>query len=68
MMSKWDGIHRVFSTHTQVHRNASLKNLGCRGAELLTFLTLYKIFVIFLTLYKKFNTLYLFTMFAAGNE
>ena len=68
MLSKWDGIHRVFSTHTQVHRNASLKNLGCGGAELLTFLTLYKIFVIFLTLYKKFNTLYFFTLFATGNE
>ena len=53
MMSKWDGIHRVFSTHTQVHKNASLKNLGCHGAELLTFLTLYKIFVIFLTLNKN---------------
>ena len=34
MMSKWDGIHGMSSTHTQVHRNASLKNLGCRGAEL----------------------------------
>ena len=25
-------------------------------------------FVIFLTLYKKFNTLYLFTVFATGND
>ena len=68
MMSKWDSIHRAFNTHTQVHKNASLKNLGCHGAELLTFLTLYKIFVIFLTLYKKFNTVYLFNIFATGND
>ena len=32
--SKCDGIHRVFSMHTQVHKNANLKNLGCCGAEL----------------------------------
>ena len=54
MLSKWDGIHRVFSTHTQVHRNASPKNLGCRGTELLTLLKMANFLCIFLTLTKIF--------------
>ena len=48
----------MFSTHTQLHKDADLKNLGCRGAELL----------MFLTLYKSFNTVYLFTVLATDND
>ena len=56
-------VHTLRYTKMQVP-----KNLGCHGAELLTFLTLYKFFAIFLTLAKNFNTVYLLTMFATFND